>query len=186
MKIINLELEGLKLIQLERFLDNRGWFEELYNYEKYKEAGIVNVFVQDNRSFSTNKGVLRGMHFQKNPFSQAKLVRCTSGKVLDIVVDIRKSSPTYLKWQCVELSEDKIEQLYIPQGFAHGFYCVSDNVVFEYKVDNVYSSEHERSINYADPLFNIDWESILKGEQPILSEKDANAPTFDLVDSDFE
>lgn len=185
MIVINLQLEGLKLLQLDRFQDNRGWFEEVYNYEKYKEAGIDNVFVQDNRSLSKVKGVLRGMHFQLNPYSQAKLVRCTQGKVLDIVVDLRKDSPTYLKWEAVELSEDKVEQLYIPRGFAHGFYCISDNVVFEYKVDNVYSKENERSVNYLDPQFNINWDEILKGCKPILSDKDANAPMLNEVECNF-
>ncbi|MEG0408827.1 MAG: dTDP-4-dehydrorhamnose 3,5-epimerase, partial [Bacilli bacterium] len=185
MKVIDLTLNGLKLLKLDRFEDNRGWFEEVYNYDKYKEAGIDNCFVQDNRSFSKVKGVLRGMHFQKNPYSQAKLVRCTKGMVLDIVVDLRKDSSTYLKWEAVELSEDRVEQLYIPRGFAHGFYCVSDDVIFEYKVDNVYSKENERSVNYLDPQFNIDWEHILKGVKPILSDKDANAPMLEEVDCDF-
>lgn len=185
MKIIDLELNGLKLIQMDRFMDNRGWFEEVYNYNKYKSLGIDNVFVQDNRSFSMHKGVLRGLHFQNNPYSQAKLVRCTQGQVIDVVVDLRKESSTYLQWQAVHLSGDQCEQLYIPQGFAHGFYCVSDNVVFEYKVDNVYSKEHERSIHYLDKTLNIAWDDILKGEKPTLSEKDDQALSFDEVDCNF-
>lgn len=185
MKIIDLELDGLKLIQMDRYMDNRGWFEEVYNYEKYKSLGIDNVFVQDNRSFSISKGVLRGLHFQNNPVSQAKLVRCTQGEVIDVVVDLRKDSKTYMKWQAVNLSSTQCEQLYIPQGFAHGFYCVSDNVIFEYKVDNVYSKEHERSIHYLDKTINIAWDDILKGEKPTLSEKDDQAPSFDEVDCNF-
>ena len=172
MKVTNLKLEGLKLLDLDRHGDNRGWFEETYNYERYKQAGIDNIFVQDNRSFSSKKGVLRGMHFQKYPYSQAKLVRCTRGKVIDVVVDLRRNSPTYLQYEAVELSEDKVQQLFVPQGFAHGFYCLSDDVIFEYKVDNVYSKENERSINYLDPKLGINWNEILKGETPILSEKD--------------
>lgn len=185
MIVTDLKLMGLKLLDLDRHVDNRGWFEEVYNYERYKAAGIDNIFVQDNRSYSTQKGVLRGMHFQNNPYSQAKLVRCTKGKVIDIVVDLRKDSPTYLQHEAVELSADKVQQLYIPRGFAHGFYCLSDEVVFEYKTDNVYSKESERSINYLDPKLGIDWKTILKGETPILSDKDRNAKFYDDVDCNF-
>ena len=185
MKVTNLKLEGLKLLDLDRHGDNRGWFEETYNYERYKQAGIDNIFVQDNRSFSSKKGVLRGMHFQKYPYSQAKLVRCTRGKVIDVVVDLRRNSPTYLQYEAVELSEDKVQQLFVPQGFAHGFYCLSDDVIFEYKVDNVYSKENERSINYLDPKLGINWNEILKGETPILSEKDKNAKFYDEIDCNF-
>lgn len=185
MIVTDLKLMGLKLLDLDRHVDNRGWFEEVYNYERYKAAGIDNIFVQDNRSYSTQKGVLRGMHFQNNPYSQAKLVRCTKGKVIDIVVDLRKDSPTYLQHEAVELCADKVQQLYIPRGFAHGFYCLSDEVVFEYKTDNVYSKESERSINYLDPKLGIDWNTILKGETPILSDKDRNAKFYDDVDCNF-
>lgn len=185
MQVTDLKLKGLKLLDLDRYGDNRGWFEETYNYERYKAVGIDNVFVQDNRSYSTKKGVLRGMHFQNHPYSQAKLVRCTKGKVIDIVVDLRKDSPTYMQHEAVELSEDKVQQLYIPRGFAHGFYCVSDEVIFEYKTDNVYAKVYERGINYKDPKLGIDWDHILKGEKPILSEKDENALFYDEVDCNF-
>ena len=113
------------------------------------------------------------------------MVRCTKGKVIDIVVDLRKDSPTYMQHEAVELSEDRVQQLYIPQGFAHGFYCLSDETIFEYKTDNVYAKEYERGINYKDPKLGIDWDSILKGEKPILSEKDENALFYDEVDCNF-
>ena len=178
MKVTDLKLEGLKLLDLDRHGDNRGWFEEVYNYERYKQAGIDNIFVQDNRSFSSKKGVLRGMHFQKYPYSQAKLVRCTRGKVIDVAVDIREGSPTYGEYVAVELSEENKTMFFLPHGMAHGFLTLTDNVEFQYKCDNLYNKESEGSIRYDDKTIGIDWGTLLNGIEPVLSEKDKNAPAF--------
>ena len=153
---------------------------ETYNYNDFKEAGIDVQFVQDNQS-SSKKGVLRGLHFQIN-YPQDKLVRVVSGEVFDVAVDLRKGSPTYKQWVSAELSAENKRQFYIPRGFAHGFLTLTDDVEFEYKVDNLYSKEHDRGIRYDDPEIGVDWGGLLKGLDPILSEKDMNGPL--LADSD--
>ncbi|MEF9962231.1 MAG: dTDP-4-dehydrorhamnose 3,5-epimerase [Erysipelotrichaceae bacterium] len=182
MKVIETSIEGVKILEPDVHGDHRGWFMETYSKERLRAIGIHNNFVQDNQSYSAKKGTLRGLHFQNNPMSQAKLVRCTRGKVIDVAVDIRKGSPTYLKWESVELSEENKKQFFIPQGFAHGFLCLSDDVEFEYKVDNYYSKECDRGIRYDDPSINVDWGGLLNGIEPILSQKDIEGPK--LVDSD--
>ena len=140
MRVIETKIPGVKIIEPDCFGDYRGWFMETYSTAKYAEIGIDNVFVQDNHSMSQKKGTLRGLHFQNAPMAQAKLVRCTKGAVIDVAVDIRKGSPTYKQWVSVELSSENKRQFYIPRGFAHGFLTLTDDVEFEYKVDNLYSN----------------------------------------------
>ena len=178
MKIIDTDIKEVKIIEPDVFGDNRGWFYESYSYEKFKNLGIDTVFVQDNRSFSEKKGTLRGLHFQKNPSAQTKLVSCTKGELLDVAVDIRKNSPTYLKWVAVKLTAENKKMLYIPKGFLHGFLTLTDNVEVMYKVDEFYCPEDDRSIRFDDPEIGVDWGI----ENPILSKKDMSAPL--LKDSD--
>jgi dTDP-4-dehydrorhamnose 3,5-epimerase (EC 5.1.3.13) len=185
MKVIKTEIEGVLIIEPDVFGDHRGYFMETYSTERYNEIGIDTTFVQDNMSFSANKGTLRGLHFQTNPKAQSKLVSCTKGAVIDVAVDIRKGSPTYKQWIAVELSAENKKQFYIPRGFAHGFLTITDDVEFRYKVDNLYSKECDRGIRYDDPSINIDWGSLLNGIEPILSEKDKNGPLLDECDYNF-
>lgn len=181
MKIIDTALPGVKIVEPQVFGDNRGWFYEMYSLEKLKELGIDAAFVQDNRSFSKEKGTLRGIHFQKTPMAQAKLVSCTKGKILDVAVDLRKNSPSYLKWISAELSEENKHMLFIPKGFGHGFVTLTDDVEVLYKVDEYYSKEHDRSIRFDDSEIGIDWGT----ENPVLSQKDETAPLLSQSDVDF-
>ena len=158
-------IKGVYLIEPAVFGDNRGWFYESYSALKFAQLGIDTVFVQDNRSFSEKKGTVRGLHCQKAPAAQAKLVSCTRGRIIDVAVDIRKNSPTYLKHVAVELSGENKKMLYIPKGCLHGFVTLTDNVELSYKVDDYYSPENDRSIRFDDPLFGIDWGT----DNPILS-----------------
>ena len=185
MKKIETDIEGVYIIEPDCFGDNRGWFMETYNEAKFKEMGIDNVFIQDNMSFSAQKGTLRGLHYQKAPFSQAKLVRCTRGSVIDIAVDIRKGSPTYGKWTSCLLSEENKRLFFIPRGMAHGFLTLTDNVEFQYKCDNLYNKSSEGGIRYDDPTINIDWGTLLNGIKPILSEKDMKAPFIEECNANF-
>lgn len=181
MEIIKTELEDLLLIKPKVFGDSRGFFTESYSERQFKEAGIDVIFRQDNHSMSAKKGVLRGLHFQLPPDTQAKLVRVTRGAVYDVVVDLRKGSSTYGKWEGFELSAENFLMLYIPQGFAHGFCTLDDNTEFMYKNDNFYAPQNEGCIRWDDPILNIDWPV----EEPILSEKDAVAPLFSEFESPF-
>ena len=181
MNIIKTEIEGVVIVELKVFGDNRGWFAETYSKEKFHQLGVDVEFIQDNHSFSAQKGVLRGLHFQQPPMAQTKLVRCTRGEILDVAVDIRKGSPTYKKWVAVKLTEENKRQLLVPKGFAHGFVTLTDNVEVHYKVDEYYSPENDRGIRYDDPEINVDWGV----EDPILSEKDLKAPLFKDCDIDF-
>jgi len=166
------ELEGLKLIIFKKYQDQRGYFFESFNSAKFKEIAGVNVdFVQDNVSFS-RYNVLRGLHYQLPPKGQGKLVQVLKGRVLDVAVDIRPESETFLKWVSVELSDENEQALYIPQGFAHGFLVKSIEAVFMYKVTEYYAPSLERSLNWADPDIGIDWGT----DAPNLSDKDHNAP----------
>ena len=169
------QIEGLYLIQPTVFGDNRGYFMETYNYNEFKELGLDMVFVQDNQSKST-KGVLRGMHYQKE-HTQGKLVRVISGKVYDVVVDIRKDSKTYGQWYGATLSAEEKNMMYVPEGFAHGFYVLSDTAEFLYKCTDFYDPSSEAGIMWNDPTIRIDW-PIPKGETPIISEKDTKHPNF--------
>ncbi len=144
--------------------------------------GIHTVFVQDNQSFSAQKGILRGIHFQNAPMAQAKLVHVTRGAVMDVVVDLRKGSPTYCQWVTVELSEENKRMLYIPRGFGHGFRTLTDNVEFCYKVDNLYSKEHDRGIRYNDPAIGVDWGEV---RDELLSQKDTVSPLLSDSDCNF-
>ncbi|WP_346859780.1 dTDP-4-dehydrorhamnose 3,5-epimerase [uncultured Draconibacterium sp.] len=182
MKVIETGLPGLLVIEPRVFEDDRGYFFETYQNQRYQEAGIVNPFIQDNESKSV-VGVVRGLHYQLGEFSQAKLVRVVLGKVFDVAVDLRKGSPTFGKWFGLELDEYNKKQLYVPRGFAHGFSVLSETAIFAYKCDNVYHREAERSINPFDPKLGIDWK--LNGKQQIVSEKDKNAPLFDGAEMNF-
>lgn len=181
MKFIKTEIRDLIIVEAVVFGDNRGWFSESYNHEVFTKNNISINFIQDNHSFSASKGVLRGLHFQNNPKAQTKLVRCTKGKIWDVAVDLRKSSPTYLKWYGVELSSENHKMLLIPQGFAHGFITLEDDCEVQYKVDNLYDKTLDRSIKFDDPMIDIKWPKI----KLILSEKDMNAPLLKESDVNF-
>lgn len=182
MKITKADLKEVLVIEPDLHKDERGWFFESYSFKKYSEYGISNTFIQDNHSLSVRKGVLRGIHFQNNPYAQAKLVRCVKGKILDVAIDLRKSSKTFKKWFAIELSEDNKKQLYIPKGFGHAFLTLTNNCEVEYKVDEIYSKSHDRAIAYNDQNINIEW--TLK--KIILSEKDLVAPSLKDSDVNFE
>lgn len=169
MEFIKQHIEGVWVIQPKRFADARGYFSETFKLEEFrKHVGDVE-FVQDNESFSTY-GVLRGLHFQKGEFSQAKLVRVSRGRVLDVAVDLRGGSPTYGEHVAVELTAEKGNQLFIPRGFAHGFVVLSDEAQFQYKVDNVYAPQSEATLKFDDPALGIDWQ--VPFEKVLLSAKD--------------
>jgi len=173
-------LEGCFLIHNTVFNDDRGYFFESFNSRQfYKETGVNAAFVQDNQSHSV-KGVLRGLHFQKGEFAQAKLVRVLKGEVLDVAVDLRKSSPTFGRYYSVVLSETSHTQLYIPRGFAHGFLVLSDVVDFFYKCDNLYNKASEGGIIYNDPQINIDWQ--MQSEELIISSKDLALPRLNFYE----
>jgi len=182
MKITETKLEGVLIIELDVFNDNRGWFAEFYNKKKLADSGVQIDFVQVNHSFTKNKGTLRGLHFQNHPHAQAKLVSCIKGAILDVAVDLRKNSPTYKEWLSVELSEDNKKQLLVPRGFAHGILTLTDDAHIYYKIDNHYNKEAEGFLHYGDPELNIDWGI----DNPILIERDANAPFLKDCDSNFE
>ena len=181
MKVVSTEIEDLYMIEPQVFGDNRGWFMESWSQKKMEEVGLFYNFVQDNHSFSAIKGTLRGLHFQKGSSSQAKLVRCVRGAVLDVAVDLRKNSKTYKKWVGCILSEENKKQFLIPRGFAHGFLTLTDNVEFVYKADNYYDPQADRNIIWNDEEINVDWGI----ENPILSEKDKKAPKLSESDVDF-
>ncbi len=177
MEFIPLEIPEVFLIKPRVFEDERGYFFESFNAQKFKQgAGFLPNFVQDNESKSTY-GVLRGLHFQRPPFAQAKLVRVTEGRVLDVAVDIREGSPTFGQYVSAELSAENKHQLYIPRGFAHGFVVLSETAVFNYKCDNLYSKESEGSLIYNDKQVAINWG--LDESKFIVSAKDKEAPTLE-------
>jgi dTDP-4-dehydrorhamnose 3,5-epimerase len=182
MKFIKTEIPDVYIIEPSVFGDNRGYFLESFNLERFEENVYPIKFVQDNESKSS-KGVLRGLHFQKPPFNQAKLVRCIEGSVMDVAVDIRKGSPTYGQHVAVELTGENKRQLFVPRGFAHGFSVLSDTAVVAYKVDNIYAPESDSGIRYDDTELNIDWGFSNKEVQ--LSEKDKNLVNFIDLDSPF-
>ena len=180
MEVINTKIPDLYIIKPRVFEDERGYFFESYNKEAFLRMGIDQNFVQDNESKSA-KGVLRGLHFQKPPFTQGKLVRVMRGSVLDVAVDLRKASPTFGQWASVELTQDNKWMYWVPPGFAHGFVTLEDDTVFFYKCTNVYNKASEGSIRWDDPDLNIDWGI----KNPVLSEKDKVAPFFKDFDSPF-
>lgn len=175
-------VNGVFEIEPKVFGDNRGWFYESYSKEKFEKLGITAEFVQDNRSFSAQKGTLRGLHCQMNPKAQSKLITCLKGAILDVAVDIRKGSPTYMKWVAVELSEENKKMLFIPKGCLHGFVTLTENVEVSYKVDEFYSPENDRSVCFCDSEIGVEWGV----ENPVLSEKDKNAPLLKDSDISFE
>lgn len=180
MKVDETPIEGLLIIQPDVYFDERGYFLETYNKEKWKELGINFDFMQDNQSQSS-EGVLRGLHFQNPPYAQGKLVSVIAGAVIDIAVDLRKKSKTYGSYFALELSEQNKTIFWIPPGFAHGFVSLQDNTIFSYKCTQVYNKQSEASIRWDDPDLAIDW----KIQNPIISEKDRNAPFFKELISMF-
>ncbi|WP_110927013.1 dTDP-4-dehydrorhamnose 3,5-epimerase [Bacillus massiliglaciei] len=182
MNFTKTNLEGVMVIEPQVFGDHRGWFTETYNEEEFKKEGLNLTFIQDNHSFSAVKGTLRGLHYQKNPKAQTKLVRCTKGSIFDVAVDIRKGSPTYGDWFGIELSAENKKQLLIPKGFAHGFMTVTDDVEVQYKVDELYSPENDRGIIWNDPNIAVEWPIDIR---PVLSEKDEKAPFLHEADHNF-
>ena len=175
MELIKTKLEGVYIVEPKVFGDHRGWFAETWSEREFERLGLDYNFVQDNHSFSAKKGTLRGLHFQKGEFSQAKLVRCVRGAILDVAVDLRRASETFGQWVGVELSAENHRELMIPRGFAHGFVTLTDDVEFLYRVDNAYAPEAEASIRFDDPDINVDW-GFKEGEYPILAAKDEAAP----------
>ena len=176
MKLYNTDIEGVLLIAPQRYGDARGYFVESFNAERFRQVtGLEICFVQDNESRSV-RGVIRGLHYQKAPYAQAKLVRVVAGKVLDVVVDLRKSSPTFGKHLAVELSDENGLQLFIPKGFAHGYAVLSEEAVFQYKCDAYYAPEAECGVAWNDPDLGIKWP--INTEDAILSEKDCKHPIF--------
>lgn len=173
MNIIKTPIEGLLVIEPKVFCDARGYFVETYNEARYREAGIDAQFVQDNQSCSSY-GVVRGLHFQRPPYTQAKLVCCTVGRVLDVAVDLRPDSPTYGQHYAVELTEDNHRQFFIPKGFAHGFSVLSDKAIFTYKCDELYHPEADGGLLLSDPALGIDW--MIPEEARIISDKDTKHP----------
>ncbi|MBP1915461.1 dTDP-4-dehydrorhamnose 3,5-epimerase [Lederbergia galactosidilyticus] len=182
MKIIDTNLEGVKVIEPAVFGDHRGWFMETYSYSKLIKEGIDLNFVQDNQSFSATKGTLRGLHYQLNPKAQTKLVRCTRGAIFDVAVDIRKGSPTFGKWYGIELSAENKKQLLVPRGFAHGFMTITEDAEVQYKVDNDYAPDCDRGIMWNDSTIGVQWPMDI---EPILSEKDQHAPSLEEADINF-
>lgn len=178
MEIIRTELPGVCIIEPKVFGDHRGYFMETWSKREMERLGLSFDFVQDNESFTAEKGTIRGIHFQIDPMAQAKIVRVSQGAVLDVAVDLRKGSPFYKKWVAVELSAENHRQLLLPRGFGHGFVSLTNDVMFIYKVDNAYSPECDRSIRFDDPEIGVDWGIT----DPILSVKDQTAPV--LADSD--
>ena len=182
MKFIETKISDVIIIEPTVFGDTRGYFFESYNKNKFEEVVGKTSFIQDNESKSS-KGVLRGLHFQKPPFEQAKLVRCIEGEVLDVAVDIRKKSKTYGQHVAVLLSGDNKRQLFVPRGFAHGFLVLSDSATFAYKVDNTYAPDHDAGIRWNDKELNIQWELLDSAVR--VSAKDAELPFFLEFESPF-
>ena len=179
MKVIDVEIEGLKIVEPDVFGDERGWFVEQYNAERYKAVGITANFVQDNESFSS-KGVVRGLHWQAGEHCQTKLVRVIRGAVWDVAVDIRKGSPTFGKYVSVILTGENKKQFFIPRGFAHGFVVLEDETLFSYKCDNLYCKESERGLMFNDPALGIRWPEV--DVEIKLSDKDQKHPPLAAIE----
>ena len=182
MNVIPTPIEGLLIIEPRVFNDSRGYFFESFSQREFEEKVGPITFVQDNESMST-RGVMRGLHFQRPPYTQSKLVRCVKGAVLDVAVDIRKGSPTYGQHVAVELTDENHRQFFIPKGFAHGFAVLSDIAIFQYKCDEFYHPESESGISILDESLGIDWHIPLT--DAILSEKDTKHPLFKDFNSPF-
>ena len=182
MKVTDTPIAGLKIIEPDVYGDARGYFSETYNEARYDAAGIRVRFVQDNQSFSS-RGVVRGLHFQKPPYSQAKLVSCIMGEVLDVALDLRSDSPTYGQSFAVVLSGENHKQFFIPKGFAHGFSVLSEKALFAYKCDELYHPEAEGGVLLTDPDLHIDWQ--IPAQEMILSEKDTKHPLLSELPKDL-
>ena len=180
MEVIKTDIEGVVIIEPRIFKDERGYFYESFSQREFEEKVCRTTFVQDNQSKSSY-GVLRGLHFQKPPYCQSKLVRCIKGAVLDVAVDIRKGSPTFGKYVAVELTEENHRQFFVPRGFAHGFAVLSEEAVFQYKCDNFYNKESEGSVAWNDPELDIDWR--IPFDKVLLSEKDKLSKN--IADADY-
>ncbi len=181
MKLIDTALKEVKIIEPKVFNDERGYFLESYSKKKFADIGLKYDLLQDNHSLSVEAGTLRGLHFQNSPDAQTKIVRVCAGAVLDVVVDIRKGSPTFGKHISAILSADNFRQIIVPRGFAHGVLTLVPNTQLLYKVDSYYSVENDRSVLWSDPFLDIDWQ----WNNPILSDKDKNAPLLKDSDSNF-
>jgi dTDP-4-dehydrorhamnose 3,5-epimerase len=180
-KIIETKLQGVLVVEADVFGDHRGFFTESYNKQRFHEAGITHDFIQDNHSYSAEAGTLRGLHYQLSPKAQTKLVRAIAGAIYDVVVDIRKDSPTYGEWVGVILSESNKRQILVPKGFAHGFCTLTPHTQVLYKVDEYYSRDHDRGILWSDPDLGIDWPAT----NVILSDKDKVHPVLKDADNNF-
>ena len=174
MQVTKTNLDGVLILEPKVFGDARGWFMETWSARKFQAAGLTFEFVQDNQSYSAQRGTFRGLHYQTAPFAQTKLVRCTRGKLLDIAVDIREGSETFAKWIAVELTAENKKQLLIPRGFAHGFLTLTDDVEIQYKADNFYAPTCDGNIIWNDSEIALD----LPFAPTILADKDAKAPTL--------
>lgn len=177
------KLKGALLIKPNVFGDNRGYFVESYSKRSLSRIGIHINFIQDNESLSEHRGTVRGLHYQTNPKAQTKLVRCTQGEILDVIVDMRKDSPTYGEWESFVLSSENHHQLLVPKGFAHGFITLTPNVKVQYKVDEYFSKEHDRGIMFNDEHLNIDW--VVNDCEFTLSDKDKVHPSFFDAENNF-
>ncbi|MCR5829311.1 MAG: dTDP-4-dehydrorhamnose 3,5-epimerase [Lachnospiraceae bacterium] len=175
MEAVKTNVKDLLLVKADVHVDNRGYFFESWNREDFKKAGITADFIQDNISVSSGKWTLRGLHYQAGEFSQAKLVRCLKGELIDVAVDLRRESETFGKWASVVLKEGDGQAFFVPRGFAHGFLTLSDEVIFSYKVDNTYNRASERNIFYGDPGIGIEW-GLPEGVKPLLKPADEQAP----------
>lgn len=180
MELIKTDIEDLFIIEPEVFSDERGYFTESWSRKKFEDMGLYYDFVQDNQSLSESKGTLRGLHFQTGQFAQAKLVRCINGSVLDVAVDLRRNSRTYMKYISVILSGKNKRMFLIPRGFAHGFVTLENNTLFLYKADNLYNKQSEESIIWNDSTLGVEWGT----ESPLMSYKDSRAKVFDK-DKDY-
>lgn len=177
-------ISGVVEIHPDRFDDHRGFFSETYSHRRLAQFGINETFVQDNLSFSVSPSVLRGLHFQREPHAQAKLISVITGSVFDVVVDIREGSPTYRKWFGLEISAKKGNQLFVPKGFAHGFLTLEPNTSVFYKVSDYYSQDDERSIRYDDPEIGIAWP--VTSDKHVISDKDNDAPKLVDIDNNYK
>lgn len=177
-------IPDVKIVTPKRFVDHRGFFTETYNRQRFIDAGIAHEFVQDNHSLSAAAGTIRGLHFQSRPFAQVKLIRVVRGRILDVALDIRRSSSTYGRHVTVELSAENGRQLLIPIGFAHGFCTLEPNTEIQYKVSAYYSADHDHGIAFDDPELGIEWPVPL--DKAVLSEKDANLPRLEELPAFFE
>ena len=182
MNIIKLKLNGTYEIRPQMIGDMRGYFAETYRAEVFAEKGLQTVWVQENQSLSTEKGTIRGLHFQQSPHAQTKLVRAALGRILDVFVDLRKDSPTYGRWDSIVLSDESGNAVYVPKGFAHGFCTLTENSLVQYKVDDYYSPESETGIRWNDPDLKIEWPLA----DPHLSARDLTLPLFGDLINPFE